>query len=203
MTVGIAGDKSGTDFDLLADLEDTLENRTTSDTTLQVLDLSTWLVDIERSNDNHPWVGGEVVVWWGDVAERFNNGVDVESELSRDGDDGRESGSGSLDKLLDALAVLHGLALPDQIHLVLEDDNVLRVDTNDFERGKMFSGLRLGTGFVTGDQEQGSVHCGSARPSVWVGQLTDGGTCQHGSHQNVVAWAIDERDVSARQISCG
>lgn len=158
MTVGVTGNESRSDLDLLTDFENTLKNRTTGNTTLQVLDLGTWLVDIKRSNNNHPWVGREVVVWRGDVAEGFNDGVNVESKLSRDRNDRGESGSGSLDKLFDALAVFHRFALPDQIHLVLQNDNVFGVDTDDFERGKMFSGLGLGARFITGNQEKSTVH---------------------------------------------
>jgi hypothetical protein len=49
----------------------------------------------------------------------------------------------TLDELLDALAVLHRLGLSDQIHLVLQDHNVLRVNTDDLQRGEMFSCLGL------------------------------------------------------------
>jgi hypothetical protein len=64
----------------------------------------------------------------------------------------------TLDEFLDALAVLDRLALSHQIHLVLQDDNVLWVDADDLERGQVFSCLRLGARLVTGNQQQRSVH---------------------------------------------
>lgn len=91
----------------------------------------------------------------------------------------------TLDKLLDTLAVLHSFTFPDQIHFVLQNDNVFGVDTNDFEGSEMFTCLRLGTRFVTGDKEESTVH--------------DGGTSKHGSHQNVVTGTVDEGDVSNQE----
>ena len=68
----------------------------------------------------------------------------------------------TLDKLLDALAVLGRLALPDQIHLVLQNDNVVLVDANNFQRGQVLAGLRLRAGLVTGNQQERAVHWTSA-----------------------------------------
>jgi hypothetical protein len=65
----------------------------------------------------------------------------------------------TLDKLLDTLAMLHGLALSDQVHLVLQDDNVVRVDTDNLESSQVFSGLRLRAGLVSGDEKKGTIHC--------------------------------------------
>lgn len=62
----------------------------------------------------------------------------------------------------------------------LQDDDVLEL--HDFDGRQVLRGLRLRAAFVTGDEEEGGVH--------------DGGTVEHGSHENVVARAVDERDVS-------
>lgn len=101
------------DLDLIAQLDDTVENTATSDTTLQVVDLGTRLVDVERSNDNHVRVHGEVSGGNRDgVDNGLVDGVDVELELSRNGDDRRLAGNRSSDELEDRLVVLlSGLCL--------------------------------------------------------------------------------------------
>ena len=73
-----------------------------------------------------------------------------------------------------------GGLLANQVDLVLQDDNVLQF--HDFDGGQVLRRLRLGARLVTGDQEEGSIH--------------DCCTVQHGSHENIVTWAIDERDVA-------
>ena len=56
--------------------------------------------------------------------------------------------------------MFHCLALSDQIHLVLEDDNVVRIDANNLQCRKMLAGLWLGAGLVAGDEEESAVHLG-------------------------------------------
>lgn len=64
----------------------------------------------------------------------------------------------------------------------LENQDVLEL--HDFDRGEMLGSLGLGASFVGGNEEESGVH--------------DGGTVQHGSHQNIVTRAIDERDMTEK-----
>ena len=68
----------------------------------------------------------------------------------------------TLDEFLDGLAVLDSLAFTDQIHLVLQNDNVLGVDSDDFQRGEMFTSLGLRTRLVSGNEQESTVHYLSA-----------------------------------------
>ena len=68
----------------------------------------------------------------------------------------------TLDEFLDGLAVLDSLAFTDQIHLVLQNDNVLGVDSDDFQRGEMFTSLGLRTRFVSSNEQESTVHYLSA-----------------------------------------
>ena len=89
----VAGDDAGADLDLVAELEDTVEDTATGDTALELVDLGTGLVDVEGSDDDHVRVKGEVSRGDGDgVDDGVENGVDVELELGRNGDDGRLAG---------------------------------------------------------------------------------------------------------------
>lgn len=58
------------------------------------------------------------------------------------------------------------------------------LELHDLDGGEVLRGLGLGAGFVGGDEEESGVH--------------DGGTVEHGRHENVVPGAIDEGDVPAR-----
>jgi hypothetical protein len=67
----------------------TVQDRTSSDTTLEVVDLGSGLVDVERPNDDHPRRRGEVSRRDRDLgADVLVDGVDVVLELSGDRDDG-------------------------------------------------------------------------------------------------------------------
>jgi len=68
----------------------------------------------------------------------------------------------TLDEFLDGLAVLDSLAFTDQIHLVLQNDDVLGVDSDNFQCGEMFTGLGLRTRFVSGNEQESTVHYLSA-----------------------------------------
>lgn len=97
-TVGVPGNKTRSDLDFLANLEDTLQDTTTSDTTLQLVDTGTRLVNIKRSDNDHTGVGTKVIVGRGNVADSGDDGVNVEFELGGDRDDGGEtSGSTCVD----------------------------------------------------------------------------------------------------------
>jgi len=65
----------------------------------------------------------------------------------------------------------------------LEDEDVFEL--HDFDGGKMFRSLRLGTRLVRGDEEEGGVHHGS--------------TVEHGGHEDIVTRTIDEGNVSSSQ----
>ena len=173
----VTGDDTRTDLNLIAKLDDTVQDTATSDTALQVIDLSTRLVDVEGSNDDHVGVHGEVSGRDGDgVDDGLVDGIDVELELGGDGDDRRLSSNRTTDKLKDRLVVLLSGLFPHEIDLVLQDDNLVQL--HNLNSGQMLRGLRLGTRFVASDEKQGSVH--------------DGGTRQHGAHENIVTRAVDE-----------
>jgi len=53
---------------------------------------------------------------------------------------------------------------------------------HDINSNQMFSSLRLGVWLVSGNEQECSVH--------------DSRTSKHGSHEGIVTWAIDKRDVS-------
>ena len=53
-TLGIFRHDTWTDFDLLAETEDTSEDGTTSHATLELVDFGTWFVDVERTNNDEP-----------------------------------------------------------------------------------------------------------------------------------------------------
>lgn len=72
------------------------------------------------------------------------------------------------------------LCFLDQIHLVLQNDDVLQL--HDFNSSQVLRGLRLGTSFVSGDEEKSRVH--------------DGGAVQHGGHQDIVSGTVNEGDMT-------
>ncbi len=76
--------------------------------------------------------------------------------ISRDRDDGGVLGDGAFYELLYLTVVLQRLFLGDDVHFVLDDDDLL--DADDGERHEVLLGLRLGAFFVRGDQEQRAVH---------------------------------------------
>ncbi|OSS54826.1 hypothetical protein B5807_01369 [Epicoccum nigrum] len=185
LALAVLGHDAGPDLDLVAQLQHTSQDGTTSNTALQLVNLGTGLVDVEGSDDDHVGLCGEVADGDGDLGdELLADGVDVELELGGDGDDGRAVGDGSADELEDGLVVGGGAVFPHQVDLVLQDDDV--VELHDLDGGQVLRGLGLGAGFVAGNQQQGGVH--------------DGGARQHGAHQNVVAGAVDERDVALEAV---
>lgn len=163
-------------------LEDTLQERATGDTALELVHLGTRLVDVERADDDEFRRRRKVAHGDRDlVDDELDEGVDVVPQLGRDGHDGRAVGDGALDKLEDLLVVLVGLLLADEVDLVLEDEDVLEL--HDLDRGEMLGRLRLRARLVGGDEEERGVH--------------DGGAVEHGRHEDVVTGAVDERDVAA------
>ena len=51
----------------------------------------------------------------------------------------------------------------------------------DYNGGEVLGGLRLRTGLVTRDEQKRAIH--------------DGGAVEHGRHENIVPWAVDEGHV--------
>lgn len=189
LAVLILSDQTGTDLDLVVQLQHTRQDRATGHTALELLDLRTGLVDVEGPDDDHVGMGGEVADGDGDVGDDvLVDGIDVVLELGGDGDDGGAVGHGTPDELQYRLVVLQSGVFPHQVDLVLQDDDVAKL--HDLDGSQVLRGLRLRAAFVTGDQEQRSVH--------------DGGTRQHGAHENVVSGAVDEPVPceSAKNCSC-
>lgn len=87
----------------------------------------------------------------------------------------------TLDEFGNSLLLLQSLGFSHKIDLVLQDQDIPQL--HDFDGGQMLRGLGLRTRFVSGNKQKGGVH--------------DGGTGQHGSHENVVSGTVDERDVPA------
>lgn len=91
---------------LLTDTKYTHQNRAARHTSLELIDFAPGLVDIEGANDDQPRVRGKVPYWDRDsLDDVFVNGVDVELELSGDGDNRGAFGDGALDEGYDAFVV--------------------------------------------------------------------------------------------------
>src|SRR6266403_5819138 len=86
----------------------------------------------------------------------------------------------TFDKRRNAFLMFEGLRLFDQVDLVLEDDEML--EFHDLHGGQVLRCLGLRTRFVRCDEKKCGVH--------------DRRAVQHGSHQNVMSWTVDERDVT-------
>ena len=173
----VLADNTRSDLNLVTELQYTSQDTATSNTTLQVLNLSTRLVDIEGSDNNHVRSGGEVSWGNGDLGDKvLVDGVNVELQLGTDRDDRAAVGDGTPNELQDGLVVLASGLFTHKIDLVLENDDVVQL--HDLDGGQMLRGLRLRASFVSGNEEKGGVH--------------DGGARQHGAHENVVTGAVDE-----------
>jgi hypothetical protein len=84
------------DLNFQPNSQNTLEDGTTSDTSLELVNLGSGLVDIEGTDDDEAGVGGEVAHGDRDVFDDvFIDGVDVVLQLGRDGDDGGVFGDGT------------------------------------------------------------------------------------------------------------
>lgn len=173
----VLADNAWPDFDLISELQNTSQDTATSNTALEFFNLSTRLVDVERSNDNHVRSGSKVSRWDRDFGDKiFVDGVNVELQLCTDRDDGAAICDSAADEAKDRFVVLRCCFLAHEIDLVLEDDNVVKL--HDLDSCEMFRSLWLGAGFVTGNEEESGVH--------------DCGARQHGAHQNIVTRAVDE-----------
>ena len=86
-SLSILGDDTRPDLDLLTETEDTSQNGTTGNTTLELIDFGTRLVDVERTNDNKFGVGSEVTDGNGNpLYDVFVDSVNVVFQLGGDGD---------------------------------------------------------------------------------------------------------------------
>lgn len=122
-------------------------------------------------------IHGEVSGGDGDsVDESLVDGVNVELELGRNGDDRGLSSNSASNELENRLVMLLSSLLAHQVDLVLENDDL--VELHDLNGGQMFGCLGLRARFVAGNEKQGGVHDGSAR--------------QHSAHENIVTGTIDE-----------
>lgn len=155
----VASNDTGADLNLVTELEQTVKNGTTSNTTLKLLNLGTGLVDVERPNDDHVGVHGEISRRDGDgIDDSVVDGVDVELELGRNGDNRRLASDCASDELENRLVVLLGSLFSHKIDLVLENDDLVQL--HNLDGGQMLRGLRLRARFVTGNEKKGGVHDG-------------------------------------------
>ena len=173
----VLGHDARADLDLVAEPQHAGQDAAAGHAALEVVDLGPRLVDVEAADDDHVRGGGEVAAGHGDAAQQLLvDGVDVVLELGRDGHHGRAVGRGAADELEDGLVVLRRALLAHQVHLVLQDDDVVQL--HDLDGRQVLRRLRLRARLVARDQQQRRVHDGRAR--------------QHGAHEDVVAGAIDE-----------
>lgn len=113
-----------------------MQDTATGNTTLEIVNLGTGLVDVEGTNDDHVWRKGEISDGNRDgVDDGIENGIDVDLELSRDGNDGRLLSNSSTDKLENRVIVLLSDLFSHQVDLVLQDDDVLEL--HDLDGGQM------------------------------------------------------------------
>lgn len=157
----VFADDTGTDFDLVAELQDTSEDGATGDTTLELVNLGTRLVDVEGTDDNEVWVILEVAHRDRDLRNKhLVDSVDVELKLGGDRDDGGVVGDRAADELLYRLVVRGCGLFSHQVDLVLENDDV--AELHDLDGCKMLGGLRLRAGFVACNEEERGIHdCGT------------------------------------------
>lgn len=152
----VLGDETWADLNLVVQLYDTGKDRSTSNTTLELIDLGTGLVDIEGTNDHHMRGGLEVTGGnWDGVDERLVDSVDVVLQLGGDGDNRRAISDGTTDELEDRLVVLKGVVFTHKIDLILENDDV--TELHDLNGGQMLGGLGLRASFVSGNQKESGI----------------------------------------------
>lgn len=139
------------------------------------------MVDIERSNDDHVWWDCELTSWDRNTTQVVNNDVDVVFQLCRDWNDWSCSACSRRETLLDIVLLLDDLNLVFHynINLVLQHDDVL--ETHDVNSNQMLSRLWLWIRLISCDEQECSVH--------------NSCTSQHRSHESIVTWAINKRDM--------
>eukprot|EP00982_Pelagococcus_subviridis_P009373 30919-Pelagococcus_subviridis.AAC.7 len=176
----VLGHDPRADFDLLANLEDALEDRPARDAALHVVHLRARLVHVERPDHDHVRRGREVALRHRDLlADVLAHDVDVVLELRGDGDDGRAVRDGALDEFTDGVVLVRRRVLLHQVDLVLKDDDVLQ--PHDLHRGEVLRRLRLRARLVPRDEQQRAVH--------------HRGAVEHRRHEDIVPRAVHEGDV--------
>ena len=76
--LGVLCDDARTNLDAHAEFEDAFQNGAASDAALEIVNLGTGFVDVEGTDDDQPWVGGEVSYGDGDALyDVFVDGIDV------------------------------------------------------------------------------------------------------------------------------
>jgi hypothetical protein len=176
--LGVLTDDAGADLNLVANLQNSLKNGTTSDTSLEGVSIFSGLVDIEGTNDDHNRRSDEISERNRDAADVVYDDVNVILELSRDRNNWSLFSNGTRNELLDIIILLlsNSLLPHDQVDLVLNYNDVLKF--HDFNGSQVLTGLRLRARLVTSNQKQSRIH--------------DGSTGKHSGHQNIVTWAINE-----------
>jgi hypothetical protein len=180
---GLAGlrvltDDAWANFNFVTDFQDSFEDSTACNTSLEGVGILTWLVDVEGTDNYEDGRRDKVPKGDRDTADVVHYYVDVVLKLSRDWDDRSVLGHGTRDKLLYILVLLLGntLFLHNQVYLVLNDNYVLEL--HDLDSGEMLTGLRLRARLVSCDQKKSRIH--------------DCRTCKHSSHKHIMTWAINE-----------
>jgi hypothetical protein len=123
----ISSDKTWSYRDLVTNLQNTLQDCSTSDTTFKILGLLSWLVDIEGSNDNH-------LRWWYEIsyrqrnsAEIVNNSLNIVLQLSRNGNNWSSFSNCSIDELPDIALLSNATSriFNNNIYFVLNDNDLI------------------------------------------------------------------------------
>jgi hypothetical protein len=87
VALSILSDDTRADLNLITDPENTLNDGTTSNATLKLINFRTRTVNVEGTNNNHVWGGSEVSDGDGDgLAYILQNNINVVLQLGRDGD---------------------------------------------------------------------------------------------------------------------
>lgn len=178
----ILGNETWSNRYLISNLEHSLQDGSTSNTSLEVLGLLSWLVYVERSDNDHLRWGDKVSHRNWNSAQIVYNYIDVEAKLGGDGEDWSSLSNSTVDELLDIRLLFDASVciFDDNINFILQNNDL--VEVHDLDGSKMLTSLRLGAWLVTSDEEEGGVH--------------DSRSCQHCSHEDIVTWAIDEGDMS-------
>lgn len=83
-------DDPGAYLHFLTNVEDSCEDRTTGYTAFELVHLRSWLIHVERSDDDEAWVGCKVPHGDGNALDDvLYHSVNIVLQLRRYGDDGR------------------------------------------------------------------------------------------------------------------
>lgn len=113
----ILGDETGADLNLIVQLYNTGKDGTTGNTTLELINLGTGLVDIEGTNDHH--VRRILEVADGDrnrLDKCLVDSINVVLQLRGNGDNGRAISNGTTDELENRLVVLKSVIASHEVN---------------------------------------------------------------------------------------